>query len=1025
MTRLTLRASVRAGAVLLLMGGLALPVIPAATALAAGSPAASAPPAAASPAAPPTSAAVTSVTATKSSIVVSGHLAAGTDLTGTSLALYALDPTQGDSDYQSLTPVETLTGPLDDTSFRLAAPRYRDATDGYFDKYLVVATTAAGSQPIGFARYPSADFPATYSYPYPQGWDKKGISAVQMTDDAESLGASSSAVNVVINQYMLASDTDPANTITFPSDGRQYYFSKSAVGSLDAQLRVLTRDHIYPYLILYISPGDPANSAGPELRFPGADRSANVDAFNTATPAGVAYLTAAARFLTSRYLRGDAEYGRAAGFIVGNEVDSAWIWSNMGQQPLSSFLEYYARAVRIFYQAARLVYAQPRVYISLDHEWSVPYIAGQPLEYYPGKDVVDGLAALTRAQGDFPWDIAYHPYPENLADPAFWNDPDATDSPDAPVITFKNLQVLPQYLRQQAVAYDGQPRRVILSEQGFNTPDYTERSQMLQAAAFAYAYYKVRFLSGIDAFLYYRHVDNQGEGGLRLGLREWDPSVAQPGMPGAPKYIYHVYKYIDTSESLQVTKFALPIIGITSWSQVITGFDPAALAQRPLDHVAGTRVGATPTGERTVSSFTSGASGWLPAENASAVTTEAVPGYGSGHALVVHFDAGLPAWSTEAMTAKGADLTFARRLNASATPWLDLSVQVPRPSSGAFQPDDVFHAIIRVYGTDGHVAVGTAPVTPGSGWLPLSVNLAGWPEARAIKRIQVWVQGSTDEPWAGSYDIGAVGFSRSVTPSSLTNLDITATAAQHSPAAGTGVTVTVTNDDATALSGSLAVGTCPGVTVTPASVALDGLEPGGATTASVTLTSYQPSGSPALCLSYDGESFTVPLVLPAPAPHTLYDFSAGPQGWQPAQNVASVSTVASFANAPGVPYGGTASALQAVSDAVPASAAKSVSVTPATPLSLSSADSFFASIDCYGGAPGATGYTATITLTSGTQALTRTVPIQHDSWNEVSIDVSSWPYRDDITGVEIGFQATGSSTPWTADFQLDNIGYTS
>ncbi|HEX8008743.1 MAG TPA: hypothetical protein VF482_20215 [Trebonia sp.] len=246
-----------------------------------------------------------------------------------------------------------------------------------------------------------------------------------------------------------------------------------------------------------------------------------------------------------------------------------------------------------------------------------------------------------------------------------------------------------------------------------------------------------------------------------------------------------------------------------------------------------------------------------------------------------------------------------------------------------------------------------------------------------------------------------MGFSRSVTLSGLTNLDITA------------------------LPGSLAVGTCADVTVRPASIALDGLKPGATTTATVTLASYQPSGSPALCLSYNGESFTVPLVLPAPAPHTLYDFSTGTQGWQPAQNVASVSTVASFANAPGVPYGGAASALQAVSDPVPASANKSVSLTPATPLDLSNADSFFASIDCYGGAPGATGYTATITLTSGTRTLTQTVPIQHDSWNEVSVDMSSWPYRDDITGVAIGFQATGSSTPWTADFQLDDIGYTS
>jgi uncharacterized ParB-like nuclease family protein len=1012
-----MRAAVRATLGFLLAAGLLLPAVPVA--------------AAASDTGVSTAASVgevTSVAATTSRIVVSGHLAAGADPAGTSLSLYALDPSQDDSAYSSLTPVARMDAPLAGTSFRISAPRYREAADGYFDKYLVVASGPAGSQPLGAAQYvSSADFPAQYSYPYPQGWDKKGISAVQMTDDAETLGASSSAVNVAVNQIMLAKDLDPADTITFWSDGQPYYFSKAAVTSLDAQLSVLTRDRIYPYLILLITPGDPANSAGPELRFPGADPSANIDAFNTQTATGVAYVTAAARFLASRYLRADARYGQAAGFIVGNEVDSAWIWQNMGQQTLSGFLEYYARAVRIFYQAARLEYARPRVYISLDHEWSVPYETGQPLEYYPGKDVVDGLAALTRAEGDFPWDIAYHPYPQNLADPAFWNDTQATDSPDTQLITFKNLQVLPQYLRQPSVTYAGQPRRVILSEQGFNTPDDSEQSQLLQAAAFAYAYYKVRFLSGIDAFLYYRHVDNQGEGGLRLGLWTWDPNVPEAGAPGTPKYIYNVYRYIDTSRSLRVTNFALPIIGIKSWSQVIPGFNPAELAQRPLEYGAGTRVGVTPVRERVVSSFTAGTSGWLPAENADAVTTASVPGYGSGHALVVHFDdqSGLQSWSTEAKTAKGADVVFGHPVDASATPWLDLAVQVPEPPSGPLQPDDVLHAIVKVYGADNHVAEGAARITAGSGWLPLSVGLADWPELRAIKRIKVWVQGSTDETWLGSYDIGQVGFSADVPASARTNLDIAAAAAQHSPTAGTAVTLTVTNDDTATLTGDLAVGTCSDVTVAPGSVSLDGLAPGATRTAAVTLSAYQPSAAPVLCLSYGGEAFSVPLVLPPPAPHTLYDFSTGTQGWQPGQNVASVATVTSFADGPGVPYGGAAYALDATADAVPASAVKSVSLTPSAPIDLSAADTFFAYLDCYGGAPGATSYQATVTLTSGTQTLTETVPVQHDSWNDVSVDVSSWPYRDDITGVEIGFQAVGSATVWAPHFQLDDIGYTS
>jgi hypothetical protein len=156
----------------------------------------------------------------------------------------------------------------------------------------------------------------------------------------------------------------------------------------------------------------------------------------------------------------------------------------------------------------------------------------------------------------------------------------------------------------------------------------------------------------------------------------------------------------------------------------------------------------------------------------------------------------------------------------------------------------------------------------------------------------------------------------------------------------------------------------------------------------------------------------------------LYTFEDGSvDGWQAGANVASVSAVTGFANGPGHCYGGTY-CLDAASTTAPASAPRAVEVSPASPVDLSQARTLFAYVDGYGGAPGASGYQATVTLASGSQTLTKTVPVSSDAWNQVSVDVSSWAYRGQVTGISVSFAAAGSTTPWSMHFQVDDVGWT-
>jgi hypothetical protein len=216
------------------------------------------------------------------------------------------------------------------------------------------------------------------------------------------------------------------------------------------------------------------------------------------------------------------------------------------------------------HRAIRQQSSWARVYVSLEHHWNIRN-SGDERQAFPARAFVDYFAQRAREGGDFDWDIAFHPYPEDLFEPRFWNDKTATMNVlTTPRITFKNLELLPAYLRRPELLWKGHPRRVILSEQGFHTPKGGD-GEMVQAAAYCYAYKKVERLDGIDSFILHRHVDHAGEGGLLLGLRSLQP---KDGAARGKKQIYECFRVADTSEWRETFEFALPVVGIKSWEEI-------------------------------------------------------------------------------------------------------------------------------------------------------------------------------------------------------------------------------------------------------------------------------------------------------------------------------------------------------------------------------------------------------------------------------------------------------------------------
>ena len=388
------------------------------------------------------------------------------------------------------------------------------------------------------------------TFPYPEVDTKKGLQVVDYAD-AKELGVRHSAINVNEGDFLMPAPEE-GNTLFFDYDGQTYYFRKSHVEKMDETFVGLTEIGCVITFILLNSPHwrcdiDPAFwevIKHPAYTGKADDGTGLISAFNLVTEEGLRYYRAFIAFLTGRYTREDMAHGRVVGMIVGNEVDAGYIWANSGEMDMETYVREYATALRVTWQTAASIYANMRIYVSLDHFWTMAMDEKQPLRYYKTRDMLVYLNEIATEEGQIPWHIAHHPYPEDLNYPDFWNDKLATPDDDAPIITFKNLEVLARFIYRPEFLLNGERRRIILSEQGFNS-HWTPESEILQACAYGRAYRKIMEIPEIDSFILHSHHDNAFEFGLNLGL--WRRKKDGHGMD-APKPMYYVFKAIDQKD---------------------------------------------------------------------------------------------------------------------------------------------------------------------------------------------------------------------------------------------------------------------------------------------------------------------------------------------------------------------------------------------------------------------------------------------------------------------------------------------
>ena len=462
----------------------------------------------------------------------------------------------------------------------VSIPRFDGARDRIYSGFVTLENGA----PMGAVKFVQGwEVASKHQDAYPEHISKKGLQ-VQMVDDAIKLGVKQAAFNFNISGCIAL--TPAPDDFRWMMDGRKFCFHRGQIEWLDHSVKALSKTGASVTLILLnYESGDPA--VNKILLHPTYDHKApnHLSAFNTSTPEGLAWFKAWVEFLADRYSAPGYPHGRIVNYIVGNEVDAHWEWANMGHVTMQQFAQDYGRTLRVAHTAVKKFSDSARVFISLEHHWNIRFAGGDKTQAFPGHPFVDYLNRLGKDGGDFDWNIAFHPYPEDLFNCKTWLDKTATYSDSTPRITFKNIEMLPRYLRREEMLFrenveasparspkflgvektKGTPRHVILSEQGFHS-NPTAEGEKLQAAAYCYAWRKIVNLEGVDAFILHRHVDHSQEGGLNLGL--WRREEGSVATPLSKKPIYEVFKAADTPEWEKAFEFALPVIGTKSWSEV-------------------------------------------------------------------------------------------------------------------------------------------------------------------------------------------------------------------------------------------------------------------------------------------------------------------------------------------------------------------------------------------------------------------------------------------------------------------------
>jgi len=437
---------------------------------------------------------------------------------------------------------------------------YNTAGSRLFSKFVVAVKKNGGYLPVTRPHYiTNPEAIAKYTPSFGDTKSKKGLLVDPeklRTTELDDLGVRHAAYNIPLSRILGPTSNDYYPTVHYTYNGKGYAFNGQIIAEYDYIFTSLTNRGIITTAIILND-----ISSRPELIHPKARSGGHAPyyAFNATDESGTETIAAIASFLANRY--SGTGHGKVMNWVIGNEINARSEWNHIEHMDTASYVDEYARAFRVFYNALLSVNGNARVYISLDQQWGKSLYSKNG---YASKDILDEFNRNLKAEGNIDWGLAQHPYNYPLTSAKAWSSGGRAasyvlETENTPVITIKNLHVLTDYLQKPEMRTDdGEVRHLILSEMGYTS----SQGQELQSASFVYAYKVIEANQYVDSMLFSRETDAPEEvsQGLALGICT---------LGGGRKSIYEAFKYVDTPESAKYTDFALRVIGVSSWDEII------------------------------------------------------------------------------------------------------------------------------------------------------------------------------------------------------------------------------------------------------------------------------------------------------------------------------------------------------------------------------------------------------------------------------------------------------------------------